>query len=135
MHYIAFIHTDDQPGFGISFPDFPGCISQGDTLDEALQLGQEALAFHVEGMEEDGTILPTPRSAADVWADKDLIDWREGAQLVWVPLVIDRGTPKRVNISLDQGLLAAVDATAKKRGQNRSAFLSSAARKEIAGGW
>jgi hypothetical protein len=86
-------------------------------------------------MEEDGSILPTPRSAADVWADKDLIDWREGAQLVWVPLVIDRGTPKRVNISLDQGLLAAVDATAKKRGQNRSAFLSSAARKEIAGGW
>jgi predicted RNase H-like HicB family nuclease len=93
MNYIAFIHTDDQPGFGISFPDFPGCISQGDTLDEALQLGQEALAFHVEGLEEDGTILPTPRSAADVWADKDLIDWREGAQLVWVPLVIDRGTP------------------------------------------
>ena len=100
-----------------------------------MQLGQEALAFHVEGLEEDGSILPTPRSAADVWADKDLIDWREGAQLVWVPLVIDRGTPKRVNISLDQGLLAAVDATAKKRGQNRSAFLSSAARKEIAGGW
>ena len=93
MHYIAFIHTDDQPCFGISFPDFPGCISQGDTLDEAMQLGQEALAFHVEGMEEDGSILPTPRSAADVWADKDLIDWREGAQLVWVPLVIDRGTP------------------------------------------
>jgi predicted RNase H-like HicB family nuclease len=70
MHYIAFIHTDDQPGFGISFPDFPGCISQGDTLDEALQLGQEALAFHVEGLEEDGSILPTPAALQMFWPIK-----------------------------------------------------------------
>lgn len=47
MHYVAFIHQDDEPGYGISFPDFPGCISAGDTMDEVLRRGAEALAFHV----------------------------------------------------------------------------------------
>ena len=35
MLYVAFIHRDETPGFGISFPDFPGCVSDGDTIDEA----------------------------------------------------------------------------------------------------
>lgn len=37
MLYVAFIHRDKEPGFGISFPDFPGCISAGDTIDEAIK--------------------------------------------------------------------------------------------------
>ncbi|MEM9717335.1 MAG: type II toxin-antitoxin system HicB family antitoxin [Pseudomonadota bacterium] len=135
MHYVALIHTDDTAGFGISFPDFPGCVTQGETLDDALRLAREALAFHVEGIIEDGETIPTARSAQIIETDPEIADWREGATLAYVPLILDMGSAKRVNISIDSGLLEAIDATAKSRGMNRSAFLSSAARKEIAGSW
>ena len=125
MHYLAFIHTDNAPGFGISFPDFPGCVTQGDTLDDALRLAREALAFHVAGMRADGETIPMPRMPREIAADPALAGWRDGATLACVPLISDRGSPKRVNISLDPGLLEAIDDAAKSRGMNRSAFLAS----------
>lgn len=135
MHYVAFIHADDATGFGVSFPDFPGCISYGETVDDALRMAREALAFHVEGMKEDGDAVPMPRDIREVESDAELAEWRAGAALVYVPLISDMGTAKRVNISIDPGLLSAIDDAAKSRGMNRSAFLASAARKEIAGSW
>lgn len=80
MHYQAFIHQDAN-GFGVSFPDFPGCIAQGDTLDAALQSAREALAFHVEGMKEDDARVPTLRSADEIMVDTTLAEWREGAKM------------------------------------------------------
>lgn len=133
MRYVAFIHGGDGPGFGISFPDFPGCVSDGDTVEEAIHRGAEALAFHVEGMIEDGEAVPEPRAVQEIKADPSLVEWREGADVAFVPLVLDKGSPRRVNVSLDYGLLQAIDDEAKRRGMTRSAFLSSAARNEIEG--
>ena len=83
MNYVAFIHGDDA-GYGISFPDFPGCISTGATKEDVIRHGAEALAFHIEGMVEDGLPIPRPRSASDIEADTALAEWREGAALAWV---------------------------------------------------
>lgn len=130
-HYIAFIHTDDEPGYGISFPDFPGCISQGDTFEDALRLGREALEFHIEGMIEDGDEIPAPSTIGYLMSAPDLAEQRVGMAIASVPYVRDMGSPKRVNISLDPGLLRSIDIVAKSRGMTRSAFLASAARKEI----
>jgi len=135
MRYVAFIHTDDTLGCGVCFPDFPGCGTQGDTLDGGWRLEREALAFNVEGMVEDGESIPSARDAQIIESDPGLADWREGATLAYVPLISDMGSPKRVNISIDPGLLEAIDDAAKSRGMNRSAFLASAARKEIVGSW
>ena len=132
MRFVAFLHTDGD-GWGISFPDFPGCVSDGATEDEALARGEEALAFHVEGMREDGETLPAPRSVAAIMADPDLAHWRDGAVVAYVPLLLDRGSPRRVNVSLDPGLLEAIDREASRRRMTRSAFLSSAARAELRG--
>ncbi len=131
MRYVAFIHDDPDPGFGVSFPDFPGCVSEGETIDEAYRRGAEALAFHVEGMIEDGERIPEPRSIEAISADPSLAAWREGAVIGFIPLILDKGSPRRVNISLDYGLLRAIDAEAERRGMTRSAFLSSAARHAI----
>jgi predicted RNase H-like HicB family nuclease len=135
MRYLAFIHSEQDEGettsIGISFPDFPGCVSCGDTIEDAITMGGEALAFHIEGMIEDGEPLPEPRLAADIIADPDLDDWRGGAEFAWVPVIMDAGSPRRVNISLDHGLLNAIDDEAKRRGMTRSALLASAAQKEI----
>src|SRR6266702_8757706 len=52
--YIALIHKEAGSDYGVSFPDFPGLITAGATLDEALALAEEALAFHLDGLTEDG---------------------------------------------------------------------------------
>ena len=132
MRYVSFIHRDDA-GYGVSFPDFPGCVTVGDTVDEAVRRGCEALAFHVEGLVADGARIPPPRSIDAIKADADLADWRQGADFVLIPLLLDRGSSRRVNISLDRGLLEAIDDEARERRMTRSAFLASAARHEIEG--
>ena len=99
MLYVAFVHRDDEPGVGISFPDFPGCVSDGVTIDETIRRGASALAFHIEGMIQDGEEIPQPRSLQEVDADPNLAEWRERATICFVPAVIDKGSPRRVNIS------------------------------------
>ena len=133
MRYIAFIHKEESSVFGVSFPDFPGCISAGDSLDEALINASEALQGHVQMMEADGDSVPAPRSIDDIMKDGSLVDEREGAIISAVPLVRDRGSTTRINVSLDLGLLEAIDDAARARKQTRSAFLASAARKELVG--
>jgi predicted RNase H-like HicB family nuclease len=119
-HYIALVRKDPESSFGVEFPDFPGCISAGDTLDEAARGAAEALQLHVDGMIEDGEDIPAPSSLDDIST--------EGAMVTLVPLREQRGRVLRLNITMDEGLLQAVDQAAAKRGQNRSAFLAEAAR-------
>ncbi len=130
MRYVSFIHQDDA-GYGISFPDYPGCVSVGDSVDAAVHRGCEALAFHVKGLGNDGERIPPPRSIDAIKADPELADWREGADLVLIPLLLDRGSSRRVTISLELGLLEAIDDEARQRRMTRSAFLATAARHEI----
>jgi predicted RNase H-like HicB family nuclease len=131
MRYIALIHKDSGSCYGLSFPDFPGCISAGDSLDEAVSNGVEALSGHVAMMEADGDEIPAPRTLEAIMADTSLSEDVVGAVLSAVPLVRDRGSSTRINVSLDLGLLEAIDNAAKNRKQTRSAFLASAARREI----
>jgi len=60
--YIAVIDKD----FGVVFPDFDGCISVGKDLNDAINMAQEALELHVEGMREDGEELPEPKTLEQV---------------------------------------------------------------------
>ena len=131
MRYIAFIHKEEDSCYGVSFPDFPGCISAGDSLDEALQSASEALQGHVQMMEADGDAVPRPRTLDEIMGDVSLAEDREAAILSAVPLIRDRGSTTRINVSLDLGLLEAIDDAARLRKQTRSAFLASAARREL----
>jgi predicted RNase H-like HicB family nuclease len=131
MRYIAFIHKDPDSVYGVSFPDVPGCISAGDSIDEAVRNAVEALSGHVRMLEADGDRVPPPRDFDAIMNDPDIAEDREGAMTTIVPLLRDRGSSTRINVSLDLGLLEAIDAAARERGQTRSAFLASAARREI----
>ena len=66
--YIGIIHKEPESDYGVSFPDFPGCVTAGKTLAEAERLAQEALQFHIDGMREDGDALPLARSLDHVIA-------------------------------------------------------------------
>ena len=65
MQYLVVIEQGEQ-GFGAYVPDLPGCIAAGDSKDEVLELIQEAIEFHIEGLHEQGAPVPTPASTAQV---------------------------------------------------------------------
>ena len=69
--YIALIHKDADSDYGVSFPDLPGVISAGGTLDEARAMATEALAFHLEGLTEDGEAVPEPSSLEAIMSAKE----------------------------------------------------------------
>ena len=121
--YIGLIRKDTDSDFGVDFPDFPGCISAGTTLDEARRMAQEALELHVGGMIEDGEALPVGSSLETIMADPENAD--AVAFVVTVPEAADRTV--RVNITLPERLLRRID----KRAKNRSAFLARAAEKAL----
>ena len=116
--YIAIVHKDPDTEFGVSFPDFPGCITAASSLDEARKLAQEALEFHIVGMTEDGDTIPAPSSLDKVMESPDFSDGV--AFLVHVRLP-SKGV--RVNVTLEESLLSAIAGVSK----NRSKFLADAA--------
>jgi len=70
-HYIALIHKDSDSSYGVSFPDLPGVISAGDTIDEAMQNAAEVLAFAAEDWSEQdgGKRFPLPRTIDELRTD------------------------------------------------------------------
>lgn len=118
MHYIAIIHKDADSDYGVSFPDLPGCVTAGSTVDEAKDLAAEALELHLEGIHEDGGFYPEPSSLEDIMKDPLFL---EGVAF----LVTYKGKPKQVrfNVSAYSDALTAIDVAAEQAGMTRSAFM------------
>ena len=72
--YIALVHKDEGTSYGVSFPDVPGCISAGDTFEEAVANAAEALAGHFAAMCADGEAIPAPRSFDALKRDTDFAE-------------------------------------------------------------
>ena len=69
-HYVALIQEGPDSVFCVSFPDLPGIVTAGDTLEEAIEEAAEALAFAAEDWAETtGTPFPAPRSLDALRAD------------------------------------------------------------------
>lgn len=122
-YYPAIIDRASE-GYGISFPDFPGCVAHGMSIGEACIQGEKALAMHVEAMIQDKDPIPTPSSLDDV----ELVEGSDDVACVMVRADVPTKT-ERVLVSMDANLLRAIDAAAP----NRSAFLSEAARLHLNG--
>jgi predicted RNase H-like HicB family nuclease len=123
--YVAYIRRDPGSDYGVEFPDLPGCITAGGTLDEALAMAEDALAGHLSVMAEHGDPIPRPRPMEALRDDPA----RGDATLVLVSADPDLHKPERVNVMLSRSLLHRIDAIAP----NRSRFLSEAAERALAG--
>jgi predicted RNase H-like HicB family nuclease len=64
MRYAVVIEKGET-GFGAYVPDLPGCVAAGATRDEVVQLIQEAIGFHIEGLKQDGQSIPEPVSSIE----------------------------------------------------------------------
>ncbi len=128
-HYVALVHKEPESDYGVIFPDFPGCVSAGASFDEAMRMAAEALAGHVDLMRRDGDPIPAPRGLEEIKvAADDWLDW-EGAIVTLVPLLPPPGRSIRINITIEERLLAQIDAATT----NRSGFLAEAARRALSG--
>ena len=89
--YIALLRKDPDSDFGVDFPDFPGCITAGSTLEETRPMAQEALEAHIECMLELGQMIPEPSPLDDVMADP------ENAEAIPFPVAVpgSRGDGRR----------------------------------------
>lgn len=121
--YIALLRKDPDSDFGVDFPDFPGCITAGSTIDEAFRMAHEALAFHIEGMLEDGEAIPVPSALDVIMADPD----NAGAVPFLVDVPAQHARVVRVNVTLPEDLVQQIDRVSK----NRSRFLADAARRAL----
>ena len=121
MHYPVVIHKDADSDYGVTVPDLPGCFSAGATLDEALALAREAIELHLEGLIEAGEPVPRPTSLE---AHRRNRDYRGGT---WAVVTVDpsnlRVNAKRINITIPQRVLDAVDRCARQAGATRSGLL------------
>jgi predicted RNase H-like HicB family nuclease len=113
-------------GLGVVFPDLPGCVTQGDTPQDAAEMALEALTLHIESMVEDGEALPEPSPPGTV------PDWVDPAETevvthLLVPVELP-GRSVRVNITMDENLLQRADRAASEHGMTRSGFLAEAVR-------
>ena len=122
MEYIAYLHKDKDSDFGVSFPDLPGCITAGKTLEEAREMAVEALTFHLAGMVEDGEPVPEPSTLDQLAHDPAM----KGA----VAFLVSAEAPEktaRINITARESQIQAIDKLAKKNGMTRSAYMVQAA--------
>lgn len=126
--YTALV--DGKAGaYGVIFPELDGCVAMGTTLDEALANAAEALRDWVEVTEEHGEQVPSPQPVERLRRRREVGEaLAEGSILATVPLVRETGRPAKANLSLDSGVLAAIDEEAARRKLTRSAFIELLAR-------
>ncbi len=128
-NFVAVIHKEDDSDYGVSFPDFPGCVTAGSTLEEVKNMAFEALSFHIQGMIEDGANIPDPSVLDDIVNDPENAD---ALTFIVVPSRDLEPRAVRVNITIQKTILDQIDAFTKSCGMSRSAFLAQAALKELA---
>ncbi|ECF2366343.1 type II toxin-antitoxin system HicB family antitoxin [Salmonella enterica subsp. enterica serovar Mountpleasant] len=133
MLYPAFIEVDKDGSASGWFPDVPGCIFAGDTIEETYADARSVICAHFEVLCDKGIDIPVPHNIEQhVTAEPD--DYSNGRWL-YVDVDMDKfdGRAERINVTLPRRLLDRIDATVKQHPAygSRSAFLATAARNEL----
>ncbi len=116
--YVAIIEKA-RDGFGVFFPDLPGCTSFGQSVEEAAANAYTAAQAHVALSREYGDTIPEARAPDAIPVERSV---KEKARLL-IPVEI-ADEPVRVNISLPGAALEALDRTAKELSLSRSGAIA-----------
>lgn len=131
MRYTVLI--DGKKGaYGVVVPDLPGCTAMGGTIEVALANTTDAMRDWAEVTEEMGDTVPTPRHPEAILKDEEVRQaLAAGAVLASAPLIRETGRPAKANLSIDAGILAAIDAEAARQKLTRSAFVELIAKRAL----
>ncbi len=130
--YFMIVQKDDDSSYGVYFPDLPGCYAAGDSQDEVLENARLSLRLYVEDLVQDGNALPPARSLEQLMADTDVRqDFSSGNGFLMAVPLLYADTKRRVNVTLEPSLIAALDKVADIAGTSRSDILAIAARRYI----
>jgi predicted RNase H-like HicB family nuclease len=115
--------------YAVVFPDLDGCVTSGATPEEAHSMAGEALQLHVDSILEHGEQLPDPTPLSKIYAQ---CRKEGGLVVVAVPVRLPgTGRAKRINVTMDEDLLADIDRAAAERSTSRSALLAEGARQVL----
>ena len=124
--YFTAIIAAGKHGYEVSFPDLAGCVGAGDTVEAAARNAEEALGRHLRGLVEDGSAIPPATPPEKIRAATGSLE---------IARFLVRGEAPsrtvRLNISLDETLVARIDRAARDRSMTRSGFIAAAARRAL----
>lgn len=126
MQYVALFEKEKQ-GFSVSFPDFPGCATCGDNLDEAVDHAHEALALYLEMYQEEGNELPQATAKKALLA----LPENKGKKAINVTVQGDGTDFEEFEIAMHSHLLGRIEKYCKEYGVSPADFLAVAAREGI----
>lgn len=127
--FSAVLEPANGGGYGVTFPNFPGCVSFGATVKEAQASAAEALTLHIEGMVEDGLDIPFESEGSP----EEVVMHASGGvggdlRPIFVQVELPEGS-ERVNVYLPKRLILTVDRFASASGMNRSSVFGLAVRR------
>ena len=121
IRYPALI--DGESGaYGVTFPDLPGIVAMGTSMDEAMINAEEALHDYALEAERDGTDIVQPSAIESVESEA-------GSALVSIPLIRLSGRRVRANLTLDEGVAEFINSEARRRHMTRTAYVEWMARR------
>jgi predicted RNase H-like HicB family nuclease len=129
-HYLGVAERADG-NWSVSFPAFPGTVTTGDTIAELYAHAKDALGSVIEAMQEDGLAIPESfedlPETAEHFRPSDYLD----PHVMIVPVEVC-GKALRINVTMDEALVARVDRFAGRVHSSRSAILARGARLVLA---
>ena len=121
VRYPALI-DGEKGAYGVAFPDLPGIVAMGDTIDEALMNAEEALRDYAIETEMDGDLIVQPCELDEVVVDP-------GQILTAVPMIRQSGRSVRIHMAINEGVAVFIDSEANRRGMTRTAYVEWMARR------
>ena len=106
----------EKGAYGVTFPDLPGIVAMGNTVDEAMVNAEEALRDYAIEAEKDGEKISLPSAF-------ERLEVPRGNTLVSVPLIRVTGRNVRAHMTLDEGVAAFIDGESRRRGMTRKAYV------------
>lgn len=59
VSYRILLRKEPEGGYTVIVPSLPGCVSYGDTIEEAIEMAKEAIAAYIESLRQSGEEIPT----------------------------------------------------------------------------
>lgn len=124
--YPAVFHPEETGGYSVFFPDLLGCVTEGDTMAEAIYMARDALGIYLYSLKEDGEKLPVPSDPADIdTGGRDFVSLIEYDEVEYLKRTDNRSVKKTLTIP------AWMDVLAKENNLNFSNVLQNAIRHEL----